>query len=40
MAVSVYLSPSVQQWNVGWGNYGTEEYRMNLVADVVEYCED
>jgi len=36
MAVSVYLSPSVQQWNVGWGNYGTEEYRMNLVADVVQ----
>lgn len=34
--VDVYLSPSVQQWNIGWGNYGTEEMRMNLVADVVE----
>ena len=37
MAVQVYLSPSVQDWNVGYGNYGTEEERMNLIADVVEY---
>ena len=36
MAV-VYLSPSVQSWNVGYGNYGTEEQRMNLIADVVQY---
>ena len=34
---TVYLSPSVQDWNVGYGNYGTEEYRMNLIADVVAY---
>ena len=33
----VYLSPSVQNWNVGYGTYGTEEERMNLIADVVEY---
>ncbi len=35
--VDVYLSPSVQDWNVGYGDYGTEEYRMNLIADVVQY---
>lgn len=35
--VDVYLSPSLQEWNVGYGNYGTEEERMNLIADVVEY---
>lgn len=33
----VYLSPSLQEWNVGVGNYGTEEQRMNQVADVVQY---
>lgn len=32
----VYLSPSTQEGNVGYGNYGTEEFRMNQVADVVE----
>jgi N-acetylmuramoyl-L-alanine amidase len=32
----VYLSPSTQEKNIGVGSYGTEEYRMNLVADVVE----
>lgn len=32
----VYLSPSLQEWNVGIGDYGTEEKRMNQVADVVE----
>lgn len=32
----VYLSPSVQDWNVGVGNYGTEEERMNQLADVVQ----
>ncbi len=32
-----YLSPSVQEWNVGYGGYGTEEYRMNRIADVVAY---
>lgn len=35
--VDVYLSPSVQDWNVGYGTYGTEEFRMNLIADVVQY---
>lgn len=35
--VDVYLSPSLQEWNVGVGNYGTEEQRMNLLADVVQY---
>lgn len=37
MATDVYLSPSVQDWNVGYGNYGTEEQRMNQIADVVAY---
>ena len=36
-SVDVYLSPSVQEFNVGYGNYGTEEERMNQVADIVEY---
>ncbi len=35
--VDVYLSPSLQEWNVGYGNYGTEEQRMNQIADIVEY---
>lgn len=35
--VDVYLSPSVQDWNFGYGTYGTEEFRMNLIADVVQY---
>lgn len=33
----VYLSPSPAHFNIGYGNYGTEERRMNLIADVVEY---
>lgn len=32
----VYLSPSLQEWNVGVGDYGTEEERMNQIADIVE----
>lgn len=32
----IYLSPSLQEWNVGVGKYGTEEERMNQIADVVE----
>lgn len=32
----VYLSPSVQQFNIGYGNFGSEEYRMNQIADAVE----
>lgn len=35
--VDVYLSPSTQQFNIGYGNYGTEEERMNQIADVVDY---
>ncbi len=33
---SVYLSPSTQEKNIGVNNYGTEEQKMNEVADVVE----
>lgn len=33
----VYLSPSLQEWNLGYGSYGTEEQRMNQIADIVEY---
>lgn len=33
----VYLSPSLQEFNVGYGSYGTEEQRMNQLADVVQY---
>ena len=36
----VYISPSKQEANVGTGNYGTEEQRMNAVADVVCKCLD
>ncbi len=36
MSKSVYLSPSTQENNVGSGNYGTEEKRMNQVADITE----
>ena len=32
----IYLSPSTQDKSFGVGEYGTEEYRMNMVADVVE----
>lgn len=34
--VSIYLSPSTQEHNIGHGDYGTEEQRMNEVANVVE----
>jgi|SRR5690554_433662 len=33
---TVYLSPSTQKGNIGLGDYGTEEERMNQVADVTE----
>lgn len=33
----VYLSPSLQEFNVGYGDYGTEEQRMNQIADIVQY---
>ena len=36
MSKAVYLSPSTQEGNVGFGSYGTEKKRMNEVADVVE----
>ncbi|MBR6613399.1 MAG: N-acetylmuramoyl-L-alanine amidase [Clostridia bacterium] len=32
----IYLSPSTQDKSLGVGKYGTEEYRMNMIADVVE----
>lgn len=34
--MKIYLSPSVQENNRGVGNYGTEEQRMNEIADVVQ----
>lgn len=34
--MNIYLSPSTQEHNVGKGNYGTEEKRMNQLADIVE----
>lgn len=34
--MSVYLSPSTQEKNIGVGNYGTEEKRMNQIIDIVE----
>ena len=33
----VYISPSVQHFNVGYGDYGTEEQRMNQLADALQY---
>ena len=36
MKKGIYLSPSLQEHNVGVGNFGTEEKRMNEIADVVE----
>lgn len=32
----IFLSPSTQEFNVGYGDFGTEEYRMNRIADIVE----
>ena len=32
----VYLSPSTQDKNIGYGNYGTEEKRMNEITDIIE----
>ena len=32
----VYLSPSRQSNSFGVGDFGSEEYRMNLIADIVE----
>lgn len=33
MSKSVYLSPSIQEGNIGYGDYGTEEERMNEVIN-------
>ena len=35
-SVSIWLSPSNQINNIGFGSFGTEKDRMNAVADVVE----
>lgn len=35
MKKSVYLSPSMQEHNLGAGSYGTEEKRMNQIADIL-----
>jgi N-acetylmuramoyl-L-alanine amidase len=34
--MKVYLSPSNQEKNIGAGKYGTEEKRMNEIADAIE----
>jgi N-acetylmuramoyl-L-alanine amidase len=34
--MKVYLSPSTQENNIGSLTYGTEEYRMNQLCDIVE----
>lgn len=36
MGKIVYLSPSLQELNYGYGNYGTEEKRCNQIADVIQ----
>lgn len=33
---TVYLSPSTRQFNQGYGTFGSEEERMNLIADIIE----
>lgn len=32
----IFLSPSAQEYNIGYGDYGSEEYRMNRITDIVE----
>ena len=32
---TIYLSPSKQEHNIGYGDYGSEEKRMNQITDVV-----
>lgn len=32
----VFLSPSAQEYNIGLGDFGSEEYRMNRIADIIE----
>ena len=31
---TIYISPSKQEHNIGYGKYGSEEYRMNQIADI------
>ena len=33
--IKLYLSPSAQEKNIGYGNYGTEEEQMNILADKI-----
>lgn len=35
MIPSIYLSPSTQEHNIGYGNYGSELMRMNQITDVI-----
>lgn len=32
----IYLSPSAQEFNIGVGDFGSEEYRMNRIVDIIE----
>lgn len=32
----IFLSPSAQEYNIGVGDFGSEEYRMNRITDIVE----
>ena len=32
----IYLSHSAHEYNIGYGDFGSEEYRMNRIADIVE----
>lgn len=34
--IKLYLSPSVQEKNIGYGKYGSEEEQMNILADKVQ----
>lgn len=36
MKKSIYLSPSTQEKNIGYGNYGSEEMVMNQITDSVQ----
>lgn len=36
MSKSIYLSPSLQKHNIGSGGYGSEEKRMNEIANVTQ----
>lgn len=34
--INIYLSPSTQEKNIGNGSFGTEEYQMNLLTDILQ----